>query len=103
METNANINIYRESTNWKHEKTVSLVGSYDVWLENVSVTEFKTIQDTVVSNKLGDGLVILTEDLDLTNCFWAADSTAVTRHYFLDWDKFYSRDTTLHHIEAMYG
>jgi len=105
METNASIYIYREATNWKHEKTASLVGSYDVWLEQTSVYAYDSAGGGRVREKLGDGLVILQNDLDLTGCYWQGGSTLTEtkKHEFKDWDRFIDKDGSFHHIEAVYG
>lgn len=105
METNASITIYREGTNWKHEKTSSLVGSYDVWLEQTSVYNYRNFGGDTVREKLGDGLIILQDDIDLEGCYWQGGDTVTEtkKHYFKDWDRFIDDDQSFHHIEAVYG
>jgi hypothetical protein len=99
MRTNKTITIIRETVNWKHQKTTTSLGSYDVWLEEVVVRSLTHREGHTVSEKLGDGLVFLANDVDLTNCYWMSGST---RHDFVDWDRFYARDGAFHHVEAIY-
>jgi len=99
MPTNATIIVKRETSNYKQGKTVTTVGTYAVWHEEAVVKAYKSVNGRPVEEVLGSGMVILFNNITLTNCYLLINSV---RRDIISFDRFTRADGTFHHIEVVY-
>ena len=69
MPTNGSINIYKRTKSYKGEITNTLVGSYDIWVNEEEQFIYRNVGGATTLVKTGKGIIFLFEEVDLKNCF----------------------------------
>jgi len=102
--TNKTANIYRENVDWQGKKTLTLIGSYDVWLEEAVVTRLalRGSRKSEYGSEVivGRGTIFLYDEVnDLENCIFEIDGK---QHEAVNVDIFWDDDGSFHHAEITY-
>jgi len=102
LRTNKTISIYSKGRDYKGDLSKSLIGQYKVYLEEHStrrtydVTGSEGSAPSAIANT-SKGFFILEENVDLTEKMIEYDE----KSYSIDnWDRYWNKDGTFHHIEA---
>lgn len=100
MRTNSTIAIYSLVKAWDGSfESPELLGNYKVWLEHETQYHYDWINEQRVRTKIGNGFVILPEEVDLTDCFILIDDS----RYDIDEPiTFTDARERFHHIEFIY-
>ena len=100
--TNTTISIYRKPTLPTSEDSPTLVGTYDVWLQeriNI-VTSANDLDLPAAILEQAKGLVILWDDIDLSNCYMTYNGV---NYEITGTFRFMLRDDRFHHREFIYA
>jgi hypothetical protein len=101
-QTNATVDISVRSRDWKNDETITLVGTYKVWLDEHSSTVIRNVvgqRSSQIQLDISRGVVIMFIDIDLT------DSIVNINGYdyeIITWDRFLDRKGNFHHLEFIY-
>jgi hypothetical protein len=95
MKTNYEIEVWQETVLWNKSKSDALVDYYGVWVDFGSQWVFLN----GVAALVGKGVVIMSEDIDLKDCYLKIDDL---RYEIVRIDKFYDRNKDFHHIEIVF-
>ena len=95
MKTNYEIELWKETITWQKAKSEALVDYYNAWVEFDNQWTFIN----GVASLIGKGLVIMSEDVDLTDCFLKINSI---RYEIAQKATFYDRRGDFHHIEIIF-
>lgn len=99
MKTNATIDIYKVVKDWKGGDIPTLLGSYNVWLEHGEAFKFKTYNGQTIKTKVGEGFVIMKDNVDLNNTYLLVDGI---RYDIVEPETFVDRHGAFHHKEFYY-
>ncbi len=100
MKTNAIIAIYNLQKEWDGSVGDPVpLGNYEVWLENDTQYSYDVIDGQKIRTKIGDGFVILWEEIDLVDCYILIDDS---RYDITDIASFTDARKKFHHMEFIY-
>lgn len=98
--TNTVVTIKRKTSTGSGSFGKTVLGSFDVWLEQESVAAQRRVGSITNELSIPRGTLFLFEDIDLTDCFVTIDNT----DYPIDaFDRYIDRRGNFHHIEASYS
>jgi len=95
MKTNYEIEIWQETIAWNKAKSEALVDYYKVWVD----FEHQWTFIKGVAALIGKGLVIMSDEVELKDCFLKIDDQ---RYEIAQHAKFYDRKEKFHHIEIIF-
>lgn len=98
--TNFTVEFKRKSSDGHGTFSKTSIGSYDVWLEQESVSAQRSIGSITNERNIPKGTFVLWSELDLKDCYIVIDGDTFP---IVAADKFYDRSGEFHHIEGAYS